>query len=74
MEPIIGYLDGADIGVIIAYFVIIFAVGIWVCSEIIYMFQHVHLVIPSESWFGRWLFLGWSFHALDTCRRIPLCQ
>ncbi|VDL23627.1 unnamed protein product [Hymenolepis diminuta] len=29
MEPIIGYLDGADIGVIVAYFVIIFAVGIW---------------------------------------------
>ncbi|KAM3180495.1 Solute carrier 5 member 4A, partial [Hymenolepis weldensis] len=29
MDPIIGYLDGADIGVIVAYFVIIFAVGIW---------------------------------------------
>ncbi|VUZ53910.1 unnamed protein product [Hymenolepis diminuta] len=29
MEPIIGHLDGADIGVIVAYFVIIFAVGIW---------------------------------------------
>lgn len=29
MEPIVGYLDGADIGVIVGYFVIIFAVGIW---------------------------------------------
>ncbi|KAL5968278.1 Sodium/glucose cotransporter 1 [Taenia solium] len=29
MSPIIGYLDGADIGVIVAYFVVVFAVGIW---------------------------------------------
>ncbi|KAH9283445.1 Sodium/glucose cotransporter 1 [Echinococcus granulosus] len=29
MSPIIGYLDGADIGVIVAYFVAVFAVGIW---------------------------------------------
>ncbi len=30
MQPIAGYLDGADLGVLAGYFVIVFAVGIWV--------------------------------------------
>ncbi|VDN24408.1 unnamed protein product [Dibothriocephalus latus] len=29
MEKVVGYLDGADLGVLAAYFVIVFAVGIW---------------------------------------------
>ncbi len=37
MQPIAGHLDGADLGVLAAYFVLVFAVGIWVsyCFPII---------------------------------------
>ena len=72
MKAIIGHLDGADVGVIIAYFVIIFAVGIWVCVLVIYI-EYKSLVIPSKSWFRRRLLLGRSLHALDTCWGFPLC-
>ncbi len=32
MEPIVGSLDWADLAVLLGYFVVVFAVGIWVCD------------------------------------------
>lgn len=76
MSPIIGYLDGADIGVIVAYFVVVFAVGIWVCLPIIYPLIHatIRLVLTEKSWLRRWLLFGWPFYDMDSSWCLFVCQ
>lgn len=40
MQRVVGSLDGADLGVLAAYFVVVFAVGIWVSN-----FNRCHFII-----------------------------